>query len=113
MSKKYVMLCKDEIKVATEKAILVEDCWVPKSQLIFVVNNQYYDYETETVKDFKKKDIYCYLLPLWLHMKNHYSYKKSDVLDEYIKAWNTDMRTTIEYESYKFLSFEEYKKFNN
>ena len=113
MSKKYVQICLDEITRETEKAILVEGSWLPKSQLLVALNNEYYDYESNTIKEVKNKTPYCLLLPLWLHMKNNMSYKKSDTLDKWNEGWNTDMRTTIKYESIKIISYKEYKELNN
>ena len=110
MSKKYVQICRDEISRETEKAILVEGTWLPKSQLLVAINNEYYDFESKEIKEYKEKSVYCLLLPLWLHMKNNMSYKKSDTLDKYEEAWNTDMRTSVKYESIKIMSYKEYKE---
>ncbi|MBQ2408610.1 MAG: hypothetical protein II309_04160 [Bacilli bacterium] len=110
MSKKYVELCKDEIQRETEKAFLVEGSWIPKSQLIFVINNKYYDPYEKTIKDYKEKSVMCYLVPLWLHMKNNMRYKKSDTLDRYISCWTSDMRVQESYERCKFYTFSEYQE---
>ena len=40
LNKKYTQICFDEITRETEKAILVEVTWLPKSQLLVVLNNQ-------------------------------------------------------------------------
>ena len=110
MSKKYVEICFDEIERETEKAILVSGGWLPKSQLIVVLNNEYYDTSTKTVKEIKEKSPYCFLCPLWLHMKNNMSYKSSFELDKWLDSRNTDMRTTIEYKRVIAVTYKEYKE---
>lgn len=110
MSKKYVQISFDEIERETEKAILVSGGWLPKSQLLVVLNNEYYDVNTRTVKEHKEKSPYCLLCPLWLHMKNNMSFKKSFELDKWLDSMNTDMRTTIKYEMLIAMSYKAYKE---
>ena len=110
MSKKYTKICFDEITRETEKAILVEGSWLPKSQLMVVINNADYNVNTGQVREYKDKTPYCLLLPLWLHMKNDMSYKSSYTLDKWLSDLNTDMRTTIEYEAFIIKSYKEYKE---
>ena len=107
--KKYTQINMHEISKETEKAILIEGNWLPKSQLLVIVNNQYFDYTAKEIKEYKEKTIYCLLCPLWLHMKNNLSFKKSNTIDELLNKLNIDKRTTIEYEAFKILSYKEYK----
>ena len=109
-SKKYVQLCYDEVTRETEKAILVEGSWIPKSQLLVVLNNKYYDIDAEEVRECKEKTPYCYLLPLWLHMKNNLSYKSSYKLEKWREDLNIDMRVKEQYEVFKIMSYKEYKE---
>ncbi len=108
--KKYTQICFDEITRETEKAILVEGSWIPKSQLIVLLNNAYYDTRTRTVKECESKSPYSLLLPLWLHMKNNMSYKSADTLDKWLSDLNTDMRTDIEYERIIAVTYKEYNE---
>ena len=110
LNKKYVQICFDEITRETEKAILVEGTWLPKSQLLVILNNQYYDVDTKTIKEHKEKSPYCLLCPLWLHIKNNMSFKKSYELNEFMEGLNIDMRTEIEYECFIVKSYKEYKE---
>ena len=112
LNKKYVKICFDEITKETEKAILVEGTWLPKSQLIVVLNNQYYDISSKTVKEYKEKSTYCLLCPLWLHMKNNMSFKKSFELDKWLDSMNTDKRTTIKYKMLIAMNYPAYKEGN-
>ena len=111
LNKKYTQICFDEITRETEKAILVEGTWLPKSQLLVVLNNQYYDISTKIVKEYKEKSVYCFLCPLWLHMKNNMSFKKSFELNKWLDSMNTDMRTTIEYEMLIVMNYPSYKAY--
>ena len=110
MSKKYVQISFEEIERETEKAILVSGGWLPKSQLLVVLNNQYYDISTKTVKEYKEKSTYCLLCPLWLHMKNNMSFKKSFELDKWLDSMNTDKRTTIKYKMLIAMNYPAYKE---
>ena len=112
LNKKYVQICFNEITKETEKAILVEGSWLPKSQLLVVLNNQYYDISTKTVKEYKEKSTYCLLCPLWLHMKNNMPFKKSFELDKWLDSMNTDMRTTIKYKMLIAMNYPAYKEDN-
>ena len=108
--KKYVELCLNEIERETEKAILVEGSWIPKSQLIVVFNNADYNLSTKTVKEYKEKTIYCLLLPLWLQMKNNFKFKKSFYVEEYMSKINVDRRYKETYEAFKYATYVEYKE---
>ena len=110
LNKKYVQICFDEITRETEKAILVEGTWLPKSQLLVVLNNQYYDISTKTVKEHKEKSPYCLLCPLWLHMKSNMSFKKSFELDKWLSDLNIDKRTTIKYKMLIAMNYNAYKE---
>lgn len=110
MSKKYVQISFEEIERETEKAILVSGGWLPKSQLLVVLNNQYYDISTKTVKEYKEKSTYCLLCPLWLHMKNNMPFKKSFELDKWLSDLNIDKRTTIKYEMLIAMNYNAYKE---
>ena len=107
--KKYTKICFVEITRETEKALLIEGTWLPKSQLLVVINNQYLDINTDEIKEIKEKTPYCLLCPLWLHMKNNLSFKNSYTFDQWQKDLNIDMRTTSEYEAFKILTYKEYK----
>ena len=108
--KKYTKICLDEIVRETEKAILVDGSWLPKSQLLVVINNQYLNIDTKEVKEFKEKSIYCLLCPLWLHMKNNLPFKNSYPLNTWENDLNIDMRTSIKYEPFKIVTYNEYHK---
>ena len=107
--KKYTKICLDEITRETEKALLIEGTWLPKSQLLVVINNQYLDIDTKEIKEVKEKSPYCLLCPLWLHMKNNLSFKNSYTLEDWQKDLNVDMRTNEKYEIFKILTYKEYK----
>ena len=106
--KKYTKICLDEITRETEKAILTNGTWLPKSQLLIVINNEHLNIDTEEIKEFKEKTIYCLLCPLWLHMKNNLPFKNSYSLSTWENDLNTDMRTSIEYEPFKIVTYNEY-----
>ena len=106
--KKYTKICLDEIVRETEKAILVDGAWLPKSQLLVVINNQYLNIDTGKIKEFKEKSIYCLLCPLWLHMKNKLPFKNSYPLSTWENDLNIDMRTSIKYEPFKIVTYNEY-----
>ena len=108
--KKYTKICLDEIIRETEKAILVDGAWLPKSQLLVVINNQYLDINTKEIKEVKEKTPYCLLCPLWLHMKNNLSFKNSYTLEKWQNDLNIDMRISIKYESFKIVAYNEYHK---
>ena len=108
--KKYTQICLDEIVRETEKAILVDGAWLPKSQLLVVINNQYLDINTKEIKEVKEKTPYCLLCPLWLHMKNSLPFKNSYPLNTWENDLNIDMRTTIKYEPFKIVTYNEYHK---
>ena len=107
--KKYTKICFDEIIKETDKAICIENIWIPKSQLLVVINNQYLDIDTKEIKEIKEKTPYCLLCPLWLHMKNNLSFKNSYTLENWENNLNIDMRTSVKYEIFKILTYKEYK----
>ena len=109
--KKYVSLGAICERV-TDRAILIDGTWYPKSQLIFVINWNYLDTRCKPmeVKPSDRKTIYTILCPLWLYMKNNTSFKNSHTLDEWNETFNTDDRVDYNYEAYRVLTFKEYQE---